>query len=622
MEQPQAIPLAEARRRFFDGLSLPSGSVSESILQSWQRCRGLGLPASGIRSDRMDTGELSQRKEANADWLQTARPLIDTLFENVVDDGHVVIVADRHGVILDEMGHPAFLDKAERVALTPGMDWSEDLRGTNAIGTALRQGDCTLVRGGEHYLDRNRLLSCVASPILDPFGQTLGALDVSGMPRKLGQQQALAVQAASRLIEQRLFDQLAQHVRTLWLHADPAQLNTPRAGRLAFDEDEKLLGANRQALAWLKTGWDAVGRMRFADLFGETLEHWLHRSGNQVALLQAGQNLYSARLQTPPAPAVVRVAEKSARAVARPAQMPSPSANLDDAGLPGQLLATAIKLLEADIPVLLLGETGSGKDQFARRLHQGSSRQAAPLVAVNCAALPEGLVEAELFGYEEGAFTGARRQGSRGRLREAHGGILFLDEIGDMPLTVQARLLRVLQDKVVTPLGGGASHAVDFRLVCATHRNLQAMVAEGSFRADLYYRLCHYPLSLPALRERGDVAVIAQRLLDAGGGARRGIRLSVALATAFRRYAWPGNVRQLANLLTTLLALVDDHTELTLDHLPPSLRDDMSSQTTPATHAAPSQLETMLKRFGGNASAAARAMGISRSTFYRRLKQG
>ncbi|WP_369793042.1 sigma-54-dependent Fis family transcriptional regulator [Vogesella sp. EB] len=306
-------------------------------------------------------------------------------------------------------------------------------------------------------------------------------------------------------------------------------------------------------------------------------------------------------------------------AAARAARQPDSKVGRNDAGaLPDGLLQRGQRLLEADIPVLVLGETGVGKERFVQALHAASSRAGAPLVAVNCAAIPEGLIEAELFGYEEGAFTGARKQGARGRLREADGGILFLDEIGDMPASLQARLLRVLQERLVVPLGGGIGQKVDVRIVAATHRNLEHEVAAGRFRADLYYRLGHYPLRLPPLRERGDVAQIAANLLAQHGGARRGVTLSAALADFIRRYPWPGNLRQLDNLLKTLLALVDDGTELGLTHLPDTLREHHPA----AASAASGQLAQLLQQHGGNASAAARALGISRSTFYRRLRQG
>jgi transcriptional regulator of acetoin/glycerol metabolism len=617
------LPLQEARRRFFDGETLAEGSLPVDILQSWRRCVGLGLPAVGrLQRDRLDARELGERRERNGDWLALARPTLDGLFEAVVDDGHVVIVSDASGLILDTAGSAAFLDRAEQVSLSPGMDWSEAARGTNAIGTALAQGGSVRVRGSEHYLERNRGLSCTARTVVDPTGATLGVVDVSGLPRRLGDSHGLRVEAAVRMIEQQLFGQRFGRCDTLLLHPDPSQLGSPRAGRLAFDEGGRLVAANRQALDWLGLDWSALERHDFAGLFGESLDHWLARCGSGVAGLPPyGRIPLSARLQ--PAQRAVSMpvvpAAPRERVASRPAATPRPSQPEVDGGLPAGLAERALRLFEADIPVLLQGETGVGKDRFARWLHRAGSRAQAPFVAVNCAAIPDGLIEAELFGYEEGAFTGARRQGSRGRLREAHGGLLFLDEIGDMPLALQARLLRVLQDRMVTPLGGGTSHQVDLRLVCATHRPLKLLVEQGAFRADLYYRLCHYPLRLPPLRERGDVAAIAQQLLDARGARTRGISLAPALLQAMRRYPWPGNLRELDNLLATLLALADDGAVLTVADLPEELQEEMSRSEV-ATPSA-SLLDEMLARCGGNVSAAARALGVSRSTLYRQRRQ-
>lgn len=607
-----SLPLAEIRRRFFDGGELPENSVPTPILHSWRRCLGLGLPAGRLRlPDRLDAPGLQHRQQDNADWLQLARPAIDALFDSVVDDGHVVIVADRHGVILDQMGHPAFLDRAERVALLPGMDWREDVRGTNAIGTALVLGGPVRVRGGEHYLERNRQLSCTAGAILSPQGALLGALDVSGLPRKLGDAQQQQVQAAVRHIEQRLFDDQARSLFELRFAPDIATLSTPRCGRLGFDEDGVLRAANRAALAALQLDWSLLGQTRFAGLSGQSLEHWLSRHGDNTASLRHGGQLYSARLLQPRPQAARQgsavLPEKS-----------SPASRSRDHVLPDGLLERARRLLEADIPVLVLGETGVGKERFVQALHAASSRRQQPLVAVNCAAIPEGLIEAELFGYEEGAFTGARKQGARGRLREADGGILFLDEIGDMPASLQARLLRVLQERTVVPLGGGNGQKVDIRIVAATHRQLEQEVSAGRFRADLYYRLGHYPLLLPPLRERGDVAQIAAGLLANHGAAARGITLAPALADFIRHHPWPGNLRQLDNLLKTLLALADDGQQLTVADLPHTLQP---AATVPAAASAAPTLAQLLQQHGGNASAAARALGISRSTFYRRLRQ-
>ncbi|WP_232538626.1 sigma-54-dependent Fis family transcriptional regulator [Chromobacterium phragmitis] len=598
------LPLDEIRRRFFAGQALPGQALPTDILRSWQRCRGMGLAAGSHGGERLSEAELRARREANADWLESARPALAGLFAQAHAQGLALVVADNRGWVLEQSGDIDFLNKAERLALTPGMDWSEASRGTNAIGTALAARDGARVRGAQHYLERNRSLSCAASPVFGPQGQLLGALDLSGASRKLGDAQWMLLQAARGQIESQLLEEATRGGWRLSLHADPRLLDGPAACQLVFSEDGSLLAANQGGLALCGLEPDAWRPRHFAALFGQSLEHWLSRNGEALGLLQAGPQRFSARLRPP----------RRRGAPSRPTPAPHDSTPTLD-GLPNPLFASALKLLEADIPVLILGETGTGKDRLARALHAASSRQAAPFVAINCAAIPEGLIEAELFGYQPGAYTGASRQGGKGRLREADGGVLFLDEIGDMPPNLQARLLRALQDREVTPLGGGPARRIDIRLICATHRDLRARVADGGFRADLYYRLCHYPLALPPLRERGDAAAIAQAMLDGMGAAKRGIYLSPELARAIRGYRWPGNLRELSNLLATLLALADDGAALGLAHLPAALREDMAAQG----HAVEdSAIADLLSRCGGNASAAARALGISRSTLYRR----
>jgi transcriptional regulator with PAS, ATPase and Fis domain len=289
----------------------------------------------------------------------------------------------------------------------------------------------------------------------------------------------------------------------------------------------------------------------------------------------------------------------------------------------------ARRVLDKPIALLLQGESGAGKEVFARAIHASGPRRIAPFVAVNCAALPEMLIEAELFGYRPGAFTGAGRDGAPGRIREAHGGTLFLDEIGDMPLPLQARLLRVLQDRQVQPLGGGKPVAVDFRLVCATHRDLRALMDEGGFRADLYYRLNGLALQLPPLRDRQDRAQLMSRMLrdilpD------RDLQFAPDLLAALSRYRWPGNLRQLHNALQTACALLGDcDTQIEWAHLPDDLVEDLRrngkgpvSIDDAVDLRAHSQraVQQAVEACAGNLSEAARRLGISRNTLYRSLR--
>jgi transcriptional regulator with PAS, ATPase and Fis domain len=289
----------------------------------------------------------------------------------------------------------------------------------------------------------------------------------------------------------------------------------------------------------------------------------------------------------------------------------------------------AHRIIDKPIPLLIQGESGVGKEMFAQAFHRSGARAERPFVALNCAALPEHLIESELFGYVGGAFTGARKEGATGKIVQACGGTLFLDEIGDMPLGMQVRLLRVLQERTVVPLGGAQPQPVDVSLVCATHHQLMDAVAHGSFREDLYYRINGLTVTLPPLRERSDVLELAETMLH-GCAPTRPLSLSPDVRFLFARHPWPGNLRQLNNSIRVAVALLDeDEYVIRTEHLPEDLfaqPDDETLMAPPArgdvgnlrttTRCA---IEKALARTGGNVSAAARLLGISRNTLYRRL---
>jgi transcriptional regulator of acetoin/glycerol metabolism len=306
-------------------------------------------------------------------------------------------------------------------------------------------------------------------------------------------------------------------------------------------------------------------------------------------------------------------------------------------------LETARRVVARRTPVLLCGETGSGKEVFARALHEGSPYASGSLVAVNCASLPETLIESELFGYRAGAFTGAQRTGRRGKILQADRGTLFLDEIGDMPLTLQARLLRVLDERQISPLGSEEIIPVDFQLVSATHRDLPKLVAEGAFREDLYYRLAGLEVVLPPLRERSDKRELLYRVLEEEAGARMG--MDPDAEAVLMSYPWPGNLRQLRHVLRTAVVLADNG-RLSLAALPPALRNGVRERVempafTGFAGNAPAGGEVagdgdganlnavqaseravllgLLEEQRWNVSNVAKALDISRNTLYRRL---
>ncbi len=625
--------LRHARHLVECGKLPPTGLLDAVVARSWQRSIDAGLVPFGrpAEPDLLTSGPLAQVIERRRSLLTRARPVMDYLHAQTRGSGCMVILADDQGILLEALGDADFVSRAERVTLMPGASWHERHRGTNAIGTALAEAAPVAVHGGEHFLEHNGFLTCAAAPLIGPDGRLLGVLDISGHRRSRQTHTAGLVRAAAHMIENRLFDSHHDGDTRLHFHPQADGIGTVAEGLAAVTEDGRIIGANRAGMALFgleaadlgRTTLERVLRLRLAEL----LSWGQSRPGAVMATTRVdGQTLF------------LRVDSARRRASARPVELPARSAIADplsaldtgDARL-SQMIGRARKVLDKPIPLVLHGESGVGKEVFAKAVHASGPRRRAAFVAVNCAALPEHLIEAELFGYAPGAFTGARREGSPGRIREANGGTLFLDEIGDMPLALQCRLLRVLQDRQVSPLGGGKVEAVDFALITATHRLLKTEIDAGRFRADLYYRLNGLTLSLPPLRERSDFTTLVGRLVD-GIAPAAGIALGAEVAAAFAGYHWPGNLRQLANTLRTACAMLDPgESRIDWHHLPDDLVEDLGSSppprldlTAPGTlrQASDSLIGHTVATSRGNLSEAARRLGVSRNTLYRRLRRG
>lgn len=641
-----AETVSEIRRRFLSGGVGEPTSVAKPILRSWQRCAALGLATDRApRIEPLTRHELRERLDRVEVLRRAARPEIEALNDDARATRGIVVLTDSEGCILDACGSTEFAEKAARVALRPGATWIEAATGTNAIGTALAERREITVLGGEHWYDANRFLSCSAVPIFDMYGAVAGVIDLSHHASVQQTHAPALLRRAVAVVERRLFDVAAEACEVVRFHSDPAELGSIREGWCAFDGD-RLVGANRQALALLDRGWDVVGNVRFADLFAGSPARIAR--GGRIDTVN-GRSVFTAVSETPRRIAGARLPNEGEPDRRNRSDDATPASALRDApfldAAVRAAMARAIRLVDADVPVLVQGETGAGKEVFARALHAGSSRADRPFVAVNCAALPETLIEAELFGYEEGAFTGARKAGSKGLLREAEGGVLFLDEIGDMPLALQARLLRALQERVVTPLGGGRPVPVEFALVCATHRELSAMVEAGAFRQDLYFRIAQYTVELDPLRGRRDLPEIVATLWRRLGAEERGVSLSAEAIEALVTYEWPGNWRQLAATLRTLIVLAEPGEELAPDALPADVRrrrravsastgtiratvPDEGSPQRADTVAAPSAdlaritrdaISAALAESDGNVTRAARRLGVHRSTLHRHL---
>ncbi len=609
------------RQTLRSGGRLPEGVLRAEIDASWRRSLDFGVSCDepALASDAAPDAE--QVLAVNRLLLDAATPQLDYLTRQLGDSG-LIILGDSEARVLAIEGQTAQLARFGLHDLRVGSCWSEALRGTNALGTALVEARPTLIDCGEHYLDRLSQFSCTSVPIRDPQGGVVGVLDLTRVGLMAQPQDNLAtLMLAASQIESRLFASLHPEQLVVAFHCRRQYLDSPWQGLLALDLDGTLLAANDQACALLELPRELLLGRRCTELLGGDSQNLLRRlqQGAPLSVQTARGEFCCRTLQLPAA------AGAGLWSAARPT--PARTGCLEALAGDDPRLARALRMarqgLAGGLPVLLLGETGTGKEVVAQALHQASARADKPFVAVNCAAIPEGLIESELFGYREGAFTGSRRGGMVGRLQQAHGGTLFLDEIGDMPLALQARLLRVLQERKVLPLGGGAEQDIDVAIVCATHRDLRTQVQDKGFREDLYYRINGISLRLPALRERDDLAALIERLLAKLGAPQ--VRLDADLTELFEQYDWPGNIRQLEMVLRAALAMREGGESLLgLDHLSDSLLDELTASTRQASSIRENELKLIrdtLDRHQGNVSAAAEALGISRATLYRKLKQ-
>lgn len=610
----------EARQHYFNDGMLPVGLLGQPLLRSWERCRQSGrAPQEHVVFDPVERSHLSALLEREHRLLQAARPELDVLAGRVSDVGYAVLLTDAVGQVLAVAGVLDRHCQPMRQAFRPGVDVSEAAIGTSAMAVALAEQRTVRVLGPEHYFANNQIFHCCAAPVFDPRGRLMGTVDVTrDAPQVVTGVMGLTHQCAQQ-IEHRLFDALPVFLRI--------ELADTQGAALAFDRDGVLLAANGAARHLFDMPVVREG-CTFEDLFEGRFDAWASRASRQPPGRLPLQLHGGVQLQ-----GITRPHQTPARASASPV-IPVSAPHTVTTGATTPLPPkhqVALRALEAGLPVLVAGETGAGKEVAARALHQASQRAQAPFLAINCAALTPELIASELFGHVEGAFTGAVRGGRIGKFEAARGGTVFLDEIGDMPLPLQVALLRVLDRGEVLPVGATQPRAVDVRVVCATHRNLQALVAEGRFREDLYYRISGFVLTVPPLRERDDFDAIVDSLCRRIGADAS--RLGSPLRAQLRQRPWPGNVRQLQHALTLAFAVAEPLRPLALDDF---------GQASPAAAASPAQpgpsqpsgtsvgpsvkdsqrkaMATALQQTRGNVTAAAALLGMGRATLYRRLK--
>jgi transcriptional regulator of acetoin/glycerol metabolism len=610
----------------------PEGLPGPAVLDSWVRCLDAGLDAHAeLAVPVVEEADLRQRRERADVLRRLAQVELETLSRQIAGSNFLLAFADADGVILDLYADNRFSMSGRGAGIVAGSCWAEATSGTNGLGTALAIGAPVAVTGLEHYFLSLGDVSCTAAPVRDARGDIVGVLDASSYFQSRQQHtQALVQMAATHIENGLLLQQMSQHW-VLALHPRAEFLGTLSAGLLAFDVQGRLLAANARASQLLQ-GLDASPGAVFESLFGEPFERVVARLQRQGQLRLRDSFGCALVVQCVGRPVI--------RALATSAQSPSSGSSPalssgfaagtalaaapapdDGAVMADPAVAQAYELATAavrrQVPLLLYGETGTGKELLARHAHR-ASRRSGPFVAVNCGALPAELIEAELFGYTGGAFSGSRREGSIGLIASADGGSLLLDEVGELPLGLQASLLRFLDDREVRPVGSTTPRKVDVQLLAATHADLEAEVAARRFRADLLYRLNTVCLRLPPLRKRQDFAQVVQALLVQ---MEPGASVTDEALALLASHDWPGNVRELRSVLTR--ALLQGSLRIQADKLVGCLPSAASVRTqvtvSSLQQGAAYLVRTEFARLG-NVSATARTLGISRTTVYRHLR--
>jgi transcriptional regulator of acetoin/glycerol metabolism len=631
MQLQQREHIATVMQVAGDDILAPETLAHDEIIRaSWQRCvHEHRLDPTRPREAVILPGErLREHQDQMEEFLQIARHGLETLYRKVAGMGYAVLLTDARGVTVDFIGDLQFDHSLRRAGLYLGADWNEVSAGTCGVGTCISTGHALTVHQGDHFDATHIALTCTAAPVYGAQGQLKAVLDISALTSPLPKaSQHLALQLVkvyAHHVENASFLHQFRHDWVLRLSAAPQFLDMNPEYLLAVDATGRVVGHNRRAQLLLEADGHApiLGRP-FAQLFNASFDDLGRfvqvRPSDQRAITLAGSARLLFMLASPP----------SARWTPPPGQPSERKVPAALAALSGgdplleRQIERAARLINSPVSMLLTGETGTGKEYFAKALHESSERRSRPFVAVNCAAIPETLIESELFGHLSGSFSGAAPKGKRGLIQEADGGTLFLDEIGDMPRALQPRLLRVLAEHEVLPVGATQPVAVNIRVIAATHWDLEALVREGRFRDDLYYRLNGARISLAPLRERRDLDWMIDRMLRQGFTGEPP-QLAPEVRAWMRAHRWPGNLRELRNVIEYARAVCSDG-YIRLGDLPDELGAAMAPRAARPHHAKPGAEALLLMQYlraaSWNVTAVARQLGVSRMTLYRRMKR-
>ncbi|MDO6594707.1 sigma-54-dependent Fis family transcriptional regulator [Neptuniibacter sp. 1_MG-2023] len=624
------------------------------IENSWERCRDRYKISqhADVKFVSLTDSEFKERREPLEKLLSDSIGVFDKIRTLSKNSGYTVLITNEEGVAVKSFAESSVGHDLVAKGLRQGTLWSESIVGTNGVGTCLTECSPVTVYAEEHYGNNLQSFSCSAAPLISPDGTPFGAIDASTFANgnRLGQALALnMVCETADEIEALVFKDAYHNQRVVSFSVSPVVSITKAL--VAVNDSGTIVAATTPILLTLgcRDRYEIVGK-KFQDVFNlsfeqleaagsGSVEHYMQVMGKpykfHVNFLQ--NNAYQIQSHQP--------RTTTAKPLEVDSNLPVNTPLILAAGKEPTLLKQATRcqrIINKGISILLQGETGTGKEVWARALHNSSDRADKPFITLNCAAIPESLIESELFGYGAGTFTGGLKAGKMGKIQASDGGTLFLDEIGDMPLELQASLLRVLAESEIIPLGEHEPVGVSLNVICATHRDLKEYVARGEFREDLYYRIGGFQVTLPSLRQRSDQPVIIDKVLQAlclDEGEVDQVEIHPEAMDVLSQYSWPGNIRQLKNVLQYALCMKEGDM-IRLDDLPDEVfsseallqKEHEDVNTVPPLRvlsiasdsgrlSEKEQLESILEQHRWVVTRAAKAMGVSRSTLHRKIKK-
>ncbi len=630
-------------------------SKKDYIVESHKRCKSYNVDINRVYSGKIiDGSHLFERLEAKRELIITAEPFMNQLYNFVKGSNFFSILTDEQGCILSLIGDEEILSKAFSFKMIPGAYMDEKNIGTNAMGTTLVEGKPVQVSGQEHYVKVYHRWTCSASPIRNTKGEIIGSLDLTGYSESVHSHTLGMVVAAANAIEKMLeIKKYTQELSMAKMYTETV-IDSIIAGILTSDLDGNIVTVNRyiadmfgystnemkKIKAWnLFDGWE---RVKAASLTGQSVmdeDVFVNARKNKLQfnlctypILDNEQNLRNIVFVFKEVKKIRKLANKimGRQAIYTFDKIVGKDKNFL------QVIEFAKKVADSGSNILIMGESGTGKELFAQSIHNCSNRRDEPFVAINCGAIPRNLIESELFGYEQGAFTGAKSGGQPGKFEIADGGTIFLDEIGEMPLDLQTRLLRVIEEGIVSRVGSIKNTVVNIRVIAATNKNLYEEVRKGNFRKDLFYRLNVLPVRLPPLRERKtDIPLLFEFFMTTKSKKmnRRSVKIPDKFMKSLLEYEWPGNVRELENLIEWMIntetvpeTIGDDRKVLSkssgmpFDMLAHDTIDLYGSKRFSLSAVEKRHILKVLELYQGNISKSAKALGIGRNTLYRKMK--